>query len=171
MHNSPPERFRPVATRPAGKAYEAERLICHNIRPFIVDLCYVDRSFLVASVASRNHGAINDIIESSSEMFFKPGTLRYTFGSHVSERRDPAGRHDAAPAVSFGMRFAHELVAVSFLLHLANDFAGVALADGSMPYGRSAEALGQLSAAFCAARLSGGFDLPHDCDPKHHPFH
>ncbi|MGI6246102.1 MAG: hypothetical protein ACOYJQ_10075 [Pseudochelatococcus sp.] len=107
----------------------------------------MDRSFLISSIAEGDHDAINDIVDSSSEMFFKPGTLCYAFGSRLAER------YNAAPAVSLDMRFSHKFVIVSFSLHLDDGFAGVALRDGGLRFSKSATALDRLSDAFFDARI------------------
>lgn len=137
-------------------AQEAERLICLNIKSFIADFCLTDKSFLVSNIIDGNHDALNDIVESSSEMFFKPGTLCYAYGSRLAER------FNAAPAISMDMRFVRKAVFVSFLLHLEEDFIGVSLVDfrrGSGRCGgdRPGMALSELSDAFYDARIYDRF--------------
>lgn len=150
MHQSqrrPETRNRPVLTN----AQEAERLVCLNIRSFVADLCLTDRSFLITSVINANHDAINDIVESSSEMFFKPGTLCYAYGSRLAER------FNATPAISLDMRFVRKAMFVSFLLHLEDDFIGVSLVDFQQRSRQRGVALSELSDAFYDARIYDRF--------------
>lgn len=122
-----------------------------NIKSFIADLCLIDKSFLIENVINANHNNINDVIESSSEMFFKPGTLCYAYSSRLSER------YNAVPAISLEMRFSHKLVLVPFLLHIEDDFVGVAISDEKPRNKLSSIALSQLSDAFYEARIYDRF--------------
>lgn len=126
---------------------EAERLICMNIKSFIADLCLTDKSFLIEHIINANHNVINDIVKSSSEMFFKPGTLCYDYNARISER------YNAVPSICIDMRFAHKLVMVNFFLHIEDDFAGVSLTKETLKRNRRMIALSQLSDAFYDARI------------------
>lgn len=126
---------------------EVERLICLNIRSFIADLCLTDRSFFIANTINGDHEAINDIVKSSSEMFFKPGTLCYAYSSRLAERSN------TVPAISMDMRFVRKAVFVSFLLHLEDHFIGISLVDVQQSNSRRHVALSDLSDAFYDARI------------------
>ncbi|MGV6872341.1 hypothetical protein ACUSIJ_06550 [Pseudochelatococcus sp. B33] len=144
-------RLKPHNSPTLSNTQEAERLICLNIRSFIADLCLTDRSFLITNILDGNHDAINDIVESSSEMFFKPGTLCYAYGSRLAER------FNAPPAISMDMRFVRKAVFVSFLLHLEDDFIGVSLVDFQQRSSQQGMALSELSDAFYDARIYDRF--------------
>lgn len=146
----------------SGRVYEAERLICLNIKSFIADLCYVDRAFLIGNILGGDHYAINDIIDSSSEMFFKPGTLRYAFSSRLDAR---AGR---GPAISLDMHFTHRLIHVPFLLCLESSFAGVSLTGENARIVHSEATLGQLLDAFGDARIHDALESQHN-NPAQNP--
>lgn len=150
MHQSQ-GRQKPGKGSALTNAQEAERLICLNIRSFMADLCLTDRSFLVASIVDENHDAINDIVESSAEMFFKPGTLCYAYGSRLSER------FNTAPAISMDMRFVRKAMLISFLLHIEDDFIGVSLQDFRQRSRERSVALSELSDAFFDARIYDRF--------------
>ena len=150
MHQSQ-GRSDPPSKPALTNAQEAERLICLNIRSFIADLCLTDRSFLIANIINGSHDAINDIVESSSEMFFKPGTLSYAYGSRLAER------FNATPAIAMDMRFVRKAVFVSFLLHIEDDFIGVSLVDFRQRSSQGNVALSELSDAFYDARIYDRF--------------
>jgi hypothetical protein len=152
--------------RLASNIREAERLICINIKSFIADLCLIDKSFLIENVINANHNNINDVIESSSEMFFKPGTLCYAFSSRLTER------YNTVPAISLDMRFSHKHVLVPFLLHIEDDFVGVSLADTKSKNKSPSIALSQLSDALYEARIYDRFNTssPQDTISPQPPF-
>lgn len=144
---------------------EAERLICLNIKSFIADLCLVDKSFLIENIINSNHDILNDVIESSSEMFFKPGTLCYDYNARLLER------YNAMPSICIDMRFSYKHVLVSFFLHLEDDFAGVSLAKEMFHKNCTLFALSQISNAFYGARIYDNSHISHyknDVDPFLH---
>lgn len=136
-----------MTKRSKNSIQEAERLICMNIKSFIVDFCLIDKAFLIENIINSNHHILNDVIESSSEMFFKPGTLSYNYNARLSER------HNAVPSICIDMRFSHKHVLFPFFLHIEDNYAGVSLTKAALQKNRAFFALSQLSDAFYDARI------------------
>jgi hypothetical protein len=92
---------------------ERERLLAEAVKHVAAELRLVDVSILARYIAQEQHGNIDDLVASSAELFFKPGTLRYGL------RADIDLRWGNSPAVVLDLEFCHGDVTVFFCLTLA----------------------------------------------------
>ena len=99
----------------------AERLLAHEIRGFLGELCLLDGGVLVGWVRAQRHGNIADLVSSSAELFFKEATLSYADAADVSVDWGRSMR------VILDMEFVAEPVTVFFKLVLDACFVGVAI--------------------------------------------
>ncbi|WP_245259106.1 hypothetical protein [Salinarimonas rosea] len=98
---------------------EREKILADAIQGVAAELRLVDLAVLARYVHAEQHGNIDDLVASSTELFFKPGTLRYGL------RADVDLRWGGTPAVSLDLEFAHQDVTVFFNLVLGSLNAGV----------------------------------------------
>jgi hypothetical protein len=109
---------------------EREKLLAEAVQHVAAELRLVDVSILARYIAQERHGNIDDLVASSSELFFKPGTLRYGL------RADIDLSWGGSPTVAFDLEFCHGDVTVFFCLTLAAlkasvDIHAVSLANPS----------------------------------------
>ncbi|KAA2234699.1 hypothetical protein [Salinarimonas soli] len=100
---------------------EREKLLAEAVQHVAAELRLVDVSILARYIAQEKHGNIDDLVASSAELFFKPGTLRYGLRAEIDLR------WGGSPAVAFDLEFCHEDVTVFFCLTLAALKASVAI--------------------------------------------
>lgn len=98
---------------------ERERILAEAIAPVAAEIRLVDVSILARDIAQGKHGNIDDLVASSTELYFKPGTLRYGL------RADVDLRWGTAPAVSLDLEFVHREVTVFFCLTLGSVKAAI----------------------------------------------
>ncbi|WP_349368578.1 hypothetical protein [Salinarimonas sp.] len=103
--------------RPSLK--EREKILADAIQSVAAELRLVDLAILARYVHAEQHGNIDDLVASSTELHFKPGTLRYGL------RADVDLQWGGMPAVSLDLEFAHRDVTVFFNLILGSLNAGV----------------------------------------------
>ncbi|MGO4573385.1 hypothetical protein [Microvirga sp. 2TAF3] len=103
------------------RAYE-EVLAC-NIKDVVGDLCLADADIIMAYVTKKLHGNMNEIVASSTELFFKDKTLTYTHSADVDTQWGPT------PGVILNMAFAYGPVNVLFKLVLGDKYAGVQIEE------------------------------------------
>ncbi len=100
-------------------------------------------------VRGEQEANISDLVNSSSELFFKKGALRYGLAA------DCVVGWGSTPSVSLDMEFRHDRVTAFFRLTLGGQRASVevleVLVDDEINYGETAE---RLRAAVASARLS-----------------
>ncbi|MGI4764077.1 MAG: hypothetical protein ACRYGP_03260 [Janthinobacterium lividum] len=87
-------------------------VLAEGLREVTADLRTIDPVDLVSFIRFGSHGAIEDLIQSSVELFFKHGTLISSWSACV----DLAW--DTYPLVTLGMEFRHPIVSVFFDLVL-----------------------------------------------------
>lgn len=95
---------------PDDGAYAA--VLVDSLRDVAADLRTIDPVDLVSFIRFGSFPAIEDLIQSSAELFFKHGTLMSAWTACV----DLAW--DSLPSVTLGMEFRHPLVSVFFDLAL-----------------------------------------------------
>lgn len=100
-------------------AVERERALANGLREVATELRLVDLADLVTYIRSDQSANIRDLISSSIELYFKPGTLRYGGAGDLDLQ------WDGVPAVMFDMAFEHRDVMVHFRLRLDSAVAGV----------------------------------------------
>ncbi|MEW5422236.1 hypothetical protein [Amorphus sp. 3PC139-8] len=108
----------------AADAYEYvryEKLLAKTIRAFIVEMQLVDAGVLIGYILCEKDRHLEHLIESSSEVWLKPGFLRY--GRSASAVCD-WGRN---PTASIELEICHPELTAYFSLVFASDFVGVNL--------------------------------------------
>lgn len=98
---------------------EREKALANGLRDVASELRLVDPADFIAFIRTEQFGNIRNIVNSSTEMFFKPGTI--TFGQ--SGEVDLPWGH--APSILLDMEFHHFNVSAYFRLVLQSFRAGV----------------------------------------------
>jgi hypothetical protein len=120
-----------------------------SLRDVAADLRTIDPLDLVSFIRFGSYGAIEDLIQSSAELFFKHGTLTSAWSACV----DLAW--DSLPLVTLGLEFRHPVVSVFFDLLLGARGSDVAIRAVLFeePVADRAQALGLLASAMADAQL------------------
>lgn len=100
-------------------AYAA--MLADSLREVAADLRTIDPVDLVSFIRFGSYGAIEDLVQSSAELFFKHGTLISAWSACV----DLAW--DSLPLVTLGLEFRHPVVSVFFDLLLGARGSDVAV--------------------------------------------
>jgi hypothetical protein len=111
------------ASRSASEAelLPYEKILAHNIKDVVAEICLVDASIIISYIFNDHHGNISDLVESSTELFFSEGTLTY---GHAADVNFEWGK---APAVILDMEFIHPSATVFFKLVLHGLYVGVSI--------------------------------------------
>ena len=99
--------------------YEREKTLGHGVRELASDLRLVDPGDYLAFVRSERFANIANLVASSAELFFKPGTIFFGHSGDVDLK------WDQTPTVALDMEFRHMRVNVYFRLFLEAQRAGV----------------------------------------------
>ncbi len=129
---------------------EHERVLAGAIVDVATELRLSDPTEFILLVRGEQAANIADLVNSSSELFFKRGALRYGLSA------DWALGWGSPPSVSLDMEFRHDRVTAFFRLILggsraAVEVVAVLLDDEDEAAGRAAE---RLARAIAAAKLS-----------------
>lgn len=100
-------------------SYFHEKILADGIVDVASELRMVDISDFIYHIKSENYANVGDLINSSAELYFKPGTI--TFNWSATLRVD----WKAPPAVAFDLEFKNKGVTALFSLELQNDRASV----------------------------------------------
>ena len=65
---------------------ESERALAAAAKEFAAELRLTDVVDLITFIRTENHPNINDLVNSSAELYFKPGTLSYGWAADVDLR-------------------------------------------------------------------------------------
>lgn len=132
---------------PDDGAYAA--VLADSLRDVAADLRTIDPVDLVSFIRFGSFPAIEDLIQSSAELFFKHGTLCSAWTACV----DLAW--DSLPLVTLGLEFRHPLVSVFFdlLLGARGDDVAVRSLMFEEPVADLASGLDRLARALAEARL------------------
>ena len=95
------------------------RLIAEGIREVAAELRLIDLADFVSFIRLGKFANIQDIVNSSIELYFKHGTLSYACLA------DFQLEWDSSPAISLGMEFCHHEVVAIFDLTLRAHDAGI----------------------------------------------
>ena len=134
-----------------GDKYTARRarVIAEGIMDVAAELRLIDLADFVSFIRLEQFANVQDIVNSSIELYFKHGTLTYACSA------DFQLEWDASPAVLIGMEFAHREVVASFDLTLHPAVASVEL--HSISFGADTKddemEIGELIAAIEDAKL------------------
>ncbi len=127
-----------------------EKLIADAMVDVASELRLADACELIVMIKSGHAANIADLINSSAELFFKSGTLRYALSADCNVQ------WDATPEMRIDMEFRHAMVCAFFRLVIGRKRAGVELVDVLFdecdldPAAKSE----RLSAAIADARIS-----------------
>lgn len=139
---------------PAKKPLETERIIADALVDVASELRLTDAAELILMIRADQAANIADLVNSSTELFFKSGTLRYALTASVH------APWDATPVVAIDMEFRHAAVSAFFRLTIGRRRAGVEIVDilfDEEGLDKRAQAE-RLLAAFESARLQGSPD-------------
>jgi hypothetical protein len=106
---------------PSDDLLPYEKILAQGLREFVAELCLTDAGVLVSYVCNNLHANIEDLIDSSAELYLKEGALRY---SHAAWLDFEWGR---SPAIVFDMEFISPPANVFFKLALHGFYVGVAI--------------------------------------------
>lgn len=99
--------------------FEREKALGHGVRELASDLRLVEPADYVGYVRTERFANIANLVASSAELFFKPGTICFGHSGEVDLQ------WGQPPAVALDMEFRHMHVNVYFRLVLEADKAGV----------------------------------------------
>jgi hypothetical protein len=105
------------------RSFPRERIIADALVDVASELRLTDAAELMAMVKNDQAANIADLVNSSTELFFKRGTLRYALSASF---RAP---WDATPSVEIDMEFRHARVCAFFRLTIGERRAGVEITD------------------------------------------
>jgi hypothetical protein len=135
----------PRQRRPPGR----EQIIAEALVDVASELRLTDAAELMSMIRNDHAATIADLVNSSTELLFKSGTLRYALSASFK------APWDATPTVEIDMEFRHAAVCAFFRLKIGRRRAGVEIIDilfeeGGLDDFAKAE---RLSAALKSARL------------------
>lgn len=106
-----------------GNVYtrEREKALADGLRDVATELRMIDPADYVAFIRTDQFGNLRNLVNSSTEMFFKPGTISFGLSGEAELR------WDQEPLVSLDMEFHHMQVSAYFRLVLHAMHAGVEL--------------------------------------------
>jgi len=100
-------------------AFEREKVLGQGIRELASDLRLVEPADYIDFVRTERFANIANLVSSSAELFFKPGTISFGHSGDVDLK------WDQPPTVALDMEFRHMRVNVYFRLVLEAQHAGV----------------------------------------------
>jgi hypothetical protein len=100
---------------------ESEKALAAAAKEFAAELRLTDVVDLITFIRTENHPNLNDLVNSSAELYFKPGTLSYGWAAEV----DVAW--GGSPTVRLDLEFRHKSVTAFFNLILEPKRAGIVL--------------------------------------------
>jgi hypothetical protein len=90
-----------------------------GLKEVAAELRLIDPADLVAFIRTERYGNIRTLVNSATEMYFKPGTIAFGLAGHVDLR------WDGNPSISLDMEFHYQRIDVFFRLLLESNEAGV----------------------------------------------
>jgi hypothetical protein len=126
-----------------------EEMIANAMVDVATELRLADASELVLMIRNEQAANIADLVNSSSELFFKSGTLRYALSAACEVQ------WESAPTVRLEMEFRNAAVCAFFSLMIGRNCAAIDIAEilfEDEPLDES-ERVSRLSAAIESARL------------------
>jgi hypothetical protein len=133
-----------------ASARERERVLADGLKEVAAELRLIDPADLVAFIRTERHGNLSALVNSATEMYFKPGIITFGRAGRVDLR------WDGNPSVSLDMEFHHQRIDVFFQLLLESAQAGVDIHyisfGGGVPLG-ARESAGRLADAIADARI------------------
>jgi hypothetical protein len=106
-----------------GDLRTQEKLVADNIVDVATELRLADASELMLMIRNNQDANIADLVNSSTELYFKPGVLKYALSAGCSVG------WDSSPTIALDMEFRNAPVCVFFRLLLGRSLAGVEVMD------------------------------------------
>jgi hypothetical protein len=100
-------------------AAEREIALAHGLKEVAAELRLIDAADLVAYIRTGQFANVRSLVKSSTEMYFKPGTVSFGLSGMVDLN------WDREPSIVLDMEFRHRKVNIFFKLLLENQLAGV----------------------------------------------
>jgi hypothetical protein len=100
-----------------------EKIIADAIVEVATELRLADASELMVLIRNNQDANIADLVNSSTELYFKPGALKYALSAGCNVG------WDSAPTIALDMEFRRQSVCVFFRLLLGRSKAGVDILD------------------------------------------
>jgi hypothetical protein len=107
-------------------AGQAARALARAMAPVAAELRLINAADLVAYIHEERFANIQDLVNSSAELFFKPGTVSFGWSADVEVD------WNSAPVVALGMEFRHRCVWLVFKLVLRALQAEVTIVHASL---------------------------------------
>lgn len=98
---------------------EHERALAQGLKEVAAELRLIDAADLVAFIRTGQFGNVRSLVNASTEMYFKPGTMSFSHSGHVNLG------WSGEPSIALDMEFRHPVVDVFFRLVLEAQQAGV----------------------------------------------
>lgn len=108
---------------PTASLHVFEKIIAEGIVGVATELRLADVSDLMLFIRTDQSANIEDLVNSSTELYFKSGTLKYALIAGCSVR------WDVVPTIMLDMEFRHAGVTVFFRLVLSKSRAAVEILD------------------------------------------
>lgn len=105
------------------RRFTRERIIADALVDVASELRLTDAAELLSMIRNDHAANIADLVNSSTELFFKSGTLRYALSASFK------APWDATPTVEIDMEFRHAAVCAFFRLKIGQRRAGVEIID------------------------------------------
>jgi len=139
---------------------ERERLLAEGIRDVASELRMIEAVDLVTFVRSEQFANLKSLVNSSTELFFKPGTISFGCSGDVDLR------WGGLPSVSLDMEFHNRQVSIYFRLLLETLHAGVEIHHISFDQASADpdENTRRLAAAIADARMMPALPLESGCN-------
>jgi hypothetical protein len=102
---------------------EREQIIADALVDFASELRLTDAGELMSMIQNEHAANLADLVNSSTELFFKSGTLRYALSASFK------APWDETPTVAIDMEFRHAAVCAFFRLTIGQRRAGVEILD------------------------------------------
>jgi hypothetical protein len=100
-------------------AQERERVLADGLKEVAAELRLIEPADLVAFLRTERYGNIQTLVNSATEMYFKPGIISFGAAGRVDLR------WDGNPSIILDMEFHHRRIDVFFQLLLESAQAGV----------------------------------------------
>ena len=105
------------------RQFTREQIIADALVDVASELRLTDAAELLSMIRNDHAANIADLVNSSTELFFKSGTLRYALSASFK------APWDATPTVEIDMEFRHAAVCAFFRLKIGQHRAGVEIID------------------------------------------
>ncbi len=134
---------------PSRARLDQERIIGDALVDVARELRLTDVAELIALIRNDQAANLADLVNSSTELFFESGTLRYALSASFE------APWDATPEVALDMEFRHAKVSAFFRLTIGRRRAGVEVLDVLFDEDGLDERakVERLTAAFASARV------------------